>query len=319
MLTKWKKATLNIEVTNQTLGSFERHAAQRANLNRLRAGEITEEQWKENFIKAEKQNQKIKFAGSAIFVLYRESHFLVTARHVVQDHHRQESNERAISASDDPRIRDYLSSTIEIVSNITVNPRIDSFPPDDLPIFIGNLQSGPSRSRSYTISNSDLDLAVISLSTWHKEFAHYLYERGYKPIPESDFCDKPQSEGEELTCVGFPALGNALPNPNFGGSQTPWTCALATQPIFTFGRVAFSHEAFPWILGDISIHEGNSGGAAICNDKLAGIVTHQAEAGHDGVFVPLPFAYITKSKYILDLLEFQYQKDLQLVAMRGPF
>lgn len=75
----------------------------------------------------------------------------------------------------------------------------------------------------------------------------------------------------------------------------------------------------PFFWGDISIYGGNSGGPVVTNDGLIGIVSEQATIPVEkvpGVKVRIPFAKITKAKYVRELLDIQIQKDR--IASKKP-
>ena len=80
------------------------------------------------------------------------------------------------------------------------------------------------------------------------------------------------------------------------------------------------HEKLPFFWVDISIDAGNSGGPVIQDGKLVGIVSKQATTPVEGsptLRTRIPFGIVVQSKYILELLTIQSEKDAKREAMRN--
>lgn len=338
---KWKKAVVHLECATDSLNRKDREAMQTQIINARRQGQITEDQFNEEFYKLSKD---ARFHGTAVFFLHNEKYYLITARHVLWDeigakHRYDEIVEYAIQKRDYPIPPQFEADKAQIqaraeldfpkdlerareeVSNMIFNlifrvPSLDEvMQSEDINRreFLMNLGAGPYELRPYTFSTPELDLAVVSFNNSRQMsgFAQELLKLGYEPIKKDDIHQEPTDEGAEVYSVGFPATSRLPYSLNLNQDQRLWSSESISLPLFTFGRVAMLHKTLHYFWADMSIYGGNSGGPVIEGDKLVGIVSEQSVIpveGNNNLKVRIPFGKIIKAKYIFDLIDEQERK-----------
>lgn len=158
------------------------------------------------------------------------------------------------------------------------------------------------------LSKDDVtDLAAISLnSPVTEDFLKYLLRQGYEPIDISEFENSDVVEGDEILSIGFP-----------NGSDIEMllrnnTDNINSLPVFSFGKVAMNHQDLVFFLGDLSNHEGNSGGPVVKDNKVIGIVSSQPARKYRvlgssnreiEIDIRYPLALIIKSKEVLRIIQ----------------
>lgn len=317
MYDKWKKSVIHLECAMDIEKIHEKILMDYELENKLNRGEISLDQYHEEISNGFELKRS---HGTAIFIIHDGKRYLLTARHVLFD--KSESDKQF---EEDQKIHEEYSAvsgfyrspperdTNTIFKHIFRVPSLDENKGIDAKrLFIRSLHVGPYLSRAYTFSDSEMDLAIISLDHRSPEFADHLIELGYVPIPSEEIESGSLKEGDEVFTVGFPAatcfLGQFLTDPSLMMSSSP----LFSLPVFSWGRISMLHHNLPFYWCDISAYPGNSGGPLISDGKLVGIVVAQALVSIDSapsVRTRIPFAKIIKSNYIKDLIKEQEQKD----------
>ncbi len=102
-----------------------------------------------------------------------------------------------------------------------------------------------------------------------------------------------------------------------------WSSTWVSLPAVVWGHVSIIHPRLNYYWVDMSVYPGNSGGPVIERDKIVGIVSEQAvvpiqEDAPESDSAPernppstykIPFARITKARYVRPLIEAQILKD----------
>lgn len=186
---------------------------------------------------------------------------------------------------------------------------------------ITNLASGPGFQHGYTLSEPDLDLAIISLDRGGSMFSYSAFgdelERlGHEPIGLEDVSDGPSSEGADVFAVGFPGATAILDQVPMEHAERNWSSDLVSLPTYAWGRVSMLHPDLDFFWCDMSVYPGNSGGPVVEDGKLVGIVSSQAyiktENGLDETRIP--FGNISKTRSVKEMLQTQIQKDSQSIG-----
>lgn len=277
-------------------------------MEKMRTGEIS---WQEYINLTSGKSRDIRYHGTAIFVENDSNYYLITARHVLFDSLKAGYYIRSELAKLDKswmyeenkkRIIEYGLNTIfgiiyfvptlqEVKKNIKLH---------DLP-FLMNLGAGANAIKSYTFSDIDLDIAVISLRDHFREFADNLLSLGYEPIPFSVIRDEPLSIGTEVFTIGFPNINSLL---NYLPDDS-WYASALMMHSYAFGKVSQLDSDLKYFRVDLSVYPGNSGGPIIENDHIVGIVNAQPLLNSQYI----PFAICIKAKFIKEIFNQQIQKD----------
>lgn len=316
MYDKWKKAVIHLECAMDIDNFYEKILSDYELENKSNRDDISLEHHHEQMPKQFEFNRS---HGTAIFITHNENRYLLTARHVLFD---KSSSDKKFEY--DQRIHEenvasgiYFSPPERDVNTIFNHifrvPSLDEKKDLDAKrLFLRSLNAGAYCASAYTFSDSEMDLAIISLDHRSPEFADHLIELGYVPIPSKEIENDSIKEGDEIFTVGFPAatsfLGQFITDPSLMMSSSP----LFSLPVFSWGRISMLHHNLPFYWCDISAYPGNSGGPLVSDGKLVGIVVAQALVSIDSapsVRTRIPFAKIIKSNYIKDLIEAQEQKD----------
>lgn len=308
---KWKKSTINIECATDSKSYNEQIKIMEDNFDKLKRGEINPESLTTYY------GKDIRFQGTALYVEYQNKKFLVTARHVLHDtlnarryiESELDWNARAkINLSNDELKRIINNSQKEIFSNIFRVQSLDEFISNKGSLTISenlmNLGAGGYDNSSYTFSEPEIDLAVISLKR-ETIFIKDLETNGYRAVTLDSIWNYPLKEGDDLFCIGYPVTTSPIIKLNQPQAIKNWSSSTISLPTFSFGKVAMNNKLLTFFLGDLSIYPGNSGGPAINNDNLVGIVSAQPLFKNQNI----PFAYIIKIDFLKTLLDEQIKKD----------
>ncbi|HBS6023864.1 S1 family peptidase [Klebsiella pneumoniae] len=316
MYDKWKKAVIHLECAMDIEKIHEKILRDYELENKLNRGEISLDQYHEEISNGFELKRSY---GTAIFIIHNENRYLLTARHVLfdkpasdkqfEDDLKKHEEHSASGIYSPPPKRD-VNTIFEHIFRV---PSLDEKKDLDAKrLLLRSLNAGAYCARAYTFSDSEMDLAIISLDHRSPEFADHLIELGYVPIPSEEIESGSLKEGDEVFTVGFPAatcfLGQFLTDPSLMMSSSH----LFSLPVFSWGRISMLHHNLPFYWCDISAYPGNSGGPLISDGKLVGIVVAQALVSIDSapsVRTRIPFAKIIKSNYIKDLIKEQEQKD----------
>jgi hypothetical protein len=313
---QWKKAVIHLECATDSEHYSERMKRDIERSNQLNNGEITKEEYSQTLRAA---SRDLRARGTALFITHNERYYLLTARHVLHDYHTVKMEidyqvNRQDNIPDHVRSQ-YIQSAQENESNAIYGIvfLVPSF--DEVQAVGGhfhapnlmNLGAGAPSMHAFTFSEPTLDLAIVSLDR-EPVFLGELMQLGYRPVSSSLIEDGPTSEGAEVFTVGFPeatsVLGHFIPN--------SWSSSSYSLPVFSWGKVSMLHDNIPSYWCDMSIYPGNSGGPVIENGKLVGVVSAQASIPIDSLSqfrTRIPFANIIKTKFVMELIKTQENKD----------
>lgn len=321
----WKKAVVHLECATDSEKAIKAKQDDEKMMRKVTNGELSWEEYS-NVIRSLGRDERSY--GTALYVTQNQNRYLLTARHVLHDalgakHHLEESKSympvrlEESPTHTDQNDEDYI---FEIIF------RVPSFEEKRAsaaksPTFLMNLGAGVPNQRPYTFSNPAIDLAIISLdqSSIFSEFGDDLDRNGFRPIDTAKVFDGPMHEGEQITSIGYLHAVAVVEKLKKSPAEANWSSELLSLPVLSFGRVSMLTPFLPFFWGDISIYGGNSGGPVVTNDGLIGIVSEQATIPVEkvpGVKVRIPFAKITKAKYVRELLDIQIQKDR--IASKKP-
>jgi hypothetical protein len=306
------------------------------------------ERWKHCVVNVEfgqfKCDPNYRKAGTAIFLRYKDKFFLATAAHLLID--------KKIG-SDKPILRQIFQLMLRvptlmemrdekkraiITKNFYYNEKgelIQQKTPNGIPYthdgenivapkFIQVSESVDERYAAVTISIEN-DIAVISLrgrigeiftSTFWSEpiFVGELLLLGYQPILIEELGQEPTQDGAEIFTVGYPShISQVEKREEIIGKYENFFSTDITIPCFTFGKVSMTSSDLPYFWGDLRVYIGNSGCPVIEDDKIVGIVTHDAVIEENNRINNVPFAKATKVKFLPAMLDEQIQKDMRFV------
>lgn len=318
---RWKKSVIHLECAADSLSRSDLDEL----MDRFSRGDITHDEFAESL---QARTRDLRYQGTAVFLESKGNHYLLTARHVLHDRVTAERDleGQALHPFSPHPVYLYLihryaeNRVFGIVFRVPSLDEIPNTPRDSSSRILMNLGAGPSSIWSYTFSNPDLDLAVISLQSPYSRFADDLLTAGYSPMCLADVADEPSAEGAEVFTVGYPAAMAIISEQDVSAEARQWASTSVSLPTFAFGRVAMLHDDLPFYWCDMSIYPDNSGGPVIEDGKLVGIVSGQPvipserfdEGEENGLpvwDVRIPFGKVVKAKFIRELLEIQAQKD----------
>lgn len=292
---KWKKSVIHLEGLERGISAQERGNLIKEYRIKLENGEIDSNEFYEIISKGNKDS---RYQGTAIFFEKDNNRYLLTARHVVYNDE-----------------KDYIFNPIFRV------PSLDELFSDNVHNFTNlmNLSAGSTQQAAYSISESELDLAIISLRGIYSKFGDELIESGYIPLTINDISSEVPNEGSDIFSIGFPINMSTVEKQNLPQALKNWESEHCSLPVSSFGKVSMIHEKLDYFLCDISIYPGNSGGPIVENNKLVGIVTAQSfineeiSANEQLLSVigkqKMPFIKIVRAKHIFELLNIQIKKD----------
>ncbi|MDD1701601.1 MAG: serine protease [Methanoregula sp.] len=287
------------------------------------------------------ENTENRKSGTAIFVFYKGRFFLITARHLLIDTTiGSDKPEYAqlytilfrvplLDELKDKQKLKIINKSIFYDENGVLNSEYipDGSPAkrkgEDIaaPNSIELSESTDPKDCAVTTSK-DIDLAVISLRIRLAEFiskifpipdlifAEELVKLGYQPITVDEMGEEPSYEGTDIFTVGYPAYVSQIERRDeiINKYEKDFSTDI-TLPCFTFGKVSLLSQHISYFWGDLRVYSGNSGCPVIENEKLVGIVTHDAVIEETVGVNHVPFAKATKAKFIRNLLDEQMIKD----------
>lgn len=216
------------------------------------------------------KNVRIKFQenyrrktsrATCIFLLYKNKHYLITARHFLVD-------ENAIS-------KNWVHERFFLGPN--ASDELNKKPIDTLPqieYFDGHLGG---KNPKYIISDEKIDIGIIALDDiprMGRQFVAILYERGYRPILYQDIGENIiLPKNAKLITIGFPSEISEIAKlrKNSDTSIKNWKSAYRTIPVISKGNVKQFNDKDYYFTADIFSFHGNSGGPVIYKNKLVGI------------------------------------------------
>lgn len=290
MIKKWELATVNIEANSSLFMEPSISSVFQKNLDKSNASNIEKNQAWIDF-----SRNKVGVSGTAIFLQYENIHFLITARHVFEDSH--------FPAPGFAYNQVFFPENLNIVKYNNFLPTATYLLPIDTILHAGNLIFSPK----------DTDIAILALDSFKNQIgisniALILMNRGYQPIDISDIDTGYKSKKGDLTyAIGFPDL-SMIGTKNSIDTFQIFQSNNVTLPVVSTGNVLETTNTEPYLISDVFVYHGNSGGPIIHNNKLIGIV-HGANLETREVKGTLLKSYyflngnqFIKSKYILPLL-----------------
>lgn len=263
---KWIKSVINLETRP---GIFTTPAFNQL-IKQLEAKQINAADFEGAMQKME--NEEPVYIGTAIFMSYLGRHYLVTARHVLENTEEQyvpNYPPEFGTMNLHPRVVDKIL-IIENGSTIGT-PKINPGR-----TFISHLNTGPNWKRSYIFAPYNIDLAILNLDNFavgHDRVAT-LKNMGYVPIELSDIdtvCTL--QKGQVIYSIGFTGDFFEVGRKKLTPKQLLLESDLISLPIVSEGTVGDDHMASDYFTGNIFVEKGNSGGAIVSNNKLIGIVS----------------------------------------------
>jgi hypothetical protein len=166
---------------------------------------------------------------------------------------------------------------------------------------------------NFIFSPQEIDVAIVALDAYDYEtgvvnIPKILFERGYRPIDISDIDTGYQPKKLDKTySIGFPDL-SMIGIKNSEDTFQIFQSNRVSAPIVSRGNILDTNHPDPYVISDVFVYHGNSGGPIIHNNKLIGIV-HGPNLERREVSGTVLRYYLflngnqfIKSKYIMPLL-----------------
>jgi S1-C subfamily serine protease len=311
---RWKQAVIHLEGAASSIPMHEMGRAAEAMWKAQERGDRAEAEAQRQILL---QGRDRRVLGSAVFLRYKASYYLVTARHVVTD---ETLARRELEDPLHPPIPETMQERIDnwifnIIFRVPSLAEIRSAAGPHYIPFLMSLGSGPRSLRPYIFSSAEIDLALIALEGTHSTFAENLLNVGYEPITVDDIADGPSQEGAEVFSVGYPTATAVRSRMTLDPAVANWASSAISVPVYSFGHIAMVEDTLPFFWCDISIYPGSSGGPLVESDKLVGIISGQAEVDRGRI----PFAAVTPARHIRQLLtaEDERQEYIQYLGLHG--
>ena len=309
------------------------------------------EQWKHSVVNVELGNcvndTENRQSGTAIFVTYQNRFFLITAAHLLID--KKIGSEKPLfdqlynvllrvplldELKDEQKMKVITKSLFydengNLYSEYISDPAQRKGEEIPAPNSIELTELTDPEFCAVSIAK-DIDLAVISLRIRVREFllrilsvpvpifVEELLQLGYHPISINEIQDEPSQEGADIFTVGYPAHVSQIDKRDeiINKFEKDFSTDISL-PCFTFGKVSLLSQHIPYFWGDLRIYSGNSGCPVIEDEKLVGIVTHDAVIDETIGVNHVPFAKATKARFIRKLLDEQMSKDDAFVGLKN--
>ena len=254
LIKKWELATVNIEATTSF---FMEPAIHSEFKNAIDKSDLSSAEREQQWINLTRN--KTGSSGTAIFLIFEKVHYLITARHVLED---PKFPTPGVSYN-----QIFFPENANIASNNNFTPAFLYLNPLDSNLHVGD----------FIFSSKETDIAIVALDAYDYEtgisnITKILTDRGYHPIDVSAIDSSYRSKSGDLTySIGFPELSM------IGQKSSIDTFAMVqsnnvTLPVVSIGKVLKTNNASPFVISDAFVYHGNSGGPLIHNNKLIGIV-----------------------------------------------
>ncbi len=248
---KWEKAVVNIECHEASYTPEE--IDEIILIERSQRRIFTGEQELERRTSLGRETNLV--SGTAIYFSDKGKKYLITAKHAIYD--AEESRN---------------SSSPRIFKDISIRTPYDYF----LKKKVNNSSipsTGYGPASPVFLSEDVTDIGIISLqATLTRFLIETLEEDGYVPITMSDIDTSIKIlTGDNIAAIGYPDISRI----GFFQKRNEYQSNVVVLPVSTYGNVAMTHEQLPYLIGDITVYPGNSGGPVIKNNKLVGIVSGQ--------------------------------------------
>jgi Trypsin-like peptidase domain len=255
IINKWIKACVNLEARPNFFVSKIWADWQQKNKNGLLNRQMMK-QVQEDY------RRKI-YRATALFLIYKNKHYLITARHFLIDSEASQPN--------------YVYEKIFLGDNGSKvlkpkDSKVDTRP--EVRYFDGH---NGGKNPKYILSDEKRDIGIIALDdipVMGRQFVAMLYDKGYRPIKYSDLDTKESLvKNKPIIAVGFPGELSELKKyrKNIDSSINHWQSAFITVPVVSTGQIKNIHRDSFYFTGNIFSYHGNSGGPIISNNKLVGL------------------------------------------------
>jgi len=246
---KWMSAIINIEFRRDPNTDILIKI-----VNDFRSGKITQDQMV-NLINQGYLDPRINGSGTgtAIYMMYKGMHLLVTARHMVFDEQTKKAFDKILIIQDSSEKVHREGEAV--IMNLNMR--------------------GHTMPTSYLFSSKEDDLAVIVLeeTVRSKYFIDVLEKRNYKPISIEDIDKECKlKKGQEIMSFGYPNEISTRTTKTLSISEAYWESPYKSIPAYSIGKVADFIDKANYFYGDIFVTHGNSGGPIVSKNKLVGIV-----------------------------------------------
>lgn len=288
LINKWIKACVNLEVkpnlfTSKRFTEMVRKSISKEGLDRKESMRIQDSAY------------HTRYTGTGIYFLYKNKHYIITVRHLLED--------------TSSHFKDDVAEHVSLVQNGSVignGKQIDSFP-----AYLILTMHRPLNEVPIIFSSKDLDLAIISLDDvriYGKQFVRVLDAYGYVPIGINDIDTISKLRRDDyIIAFGFPQFSEVgrikIPTGVFGDELIK-----ATIPVVTKGYVEDTSLVSKYFSGNIFIYSGFSGGPVVNRyNKMIGINKAYFAQPNKVEGINLNYYYrekslFIKSKYIISLI-----------------
>lgn len=268
--------------------------------------------------------------GTSIFLKKDNKRYLLTARHVLfdeiqSDHDYADRLERIEKEKDslnkEFRQAGFSYDSVRIYRYIFKVPTLDEDIRGAKFSHLYGLGTGPYNYRSYTFSDSKLDLAVISFDESKpshfsgKQFANQLENNGYIPVDVDDLdISSNLIEGKNVFAVGFSGTNSIIEGDERSKKTYVTNSGYYAYPELSFGRVEMFNEKLSYFVSYSTVYSLNSGAPLIDSStgKLIGMLINPLTINKnedEKNKVRLPSARVIPIKNILQIIEIQNRKD----------
>lgn len=309
LIKKWELATVNIEASSPLfMEPLVRSEFQKS----LDKSNLNDKEKEQKWVGFTTGKYKTTISGTAIFLKYENIDFLITARHVLEDPYSTKAGM--------PLIQLFFPENYNIINNTSFIPSFLYLKPFDSTLHIGN----------FIFSSPETDIAIVALDAYDYDTSlcnipKILKDRGQVPI-DIDAIDssKHLKKGDLTYTIGFPDLsikGKKISIDTFALFQSN----IVTMPVVSVGKLLELNNTSPYLISDVFVYHGSSGGPLIHNNKLIGIVhgpnleTRKADGTQLKNYYFLNGNQFARAKYIIPLLrellwQIKYNKshDVQL-------
>lgn len=262
VIDKWVHATINIQCQGSLSEEEEMQETERSSkiFRQFLNHEISEVEYRRKTDSITLLSILRNNTGTATYLLYNKHHYLLTARHV-------------LAGGIDPEHP--MISRLFLVNDVNNPGNIRQIDTNNNMYYSGEPEPFLMNYNIFMCSSINDDIAIICLDDGRMgtRFWKALDKRGYVPvgIDDIDFkCDI--KSNQKFLSIGYPQDISLVGKKILPIAAFMWESFSISQPILTNGQIADAKIGNNYFYGDIFVYHGNSGGPAIVNNKLVGIV-----------------------------------------------
>jgi len=255
-ISKWIKAVINVECQSNFFTSklfVEMQSEEKNN-----PGKYT----KEYRNKIQSNYLKKRYTGTAIYFLHKKKHYLISARHVLED----------VEASIQPEIYDLIflrPNGSDLIDGKILEQDTN------YAHYIRTSARQKLNQIPFIFSSKEIDLAIVSLNdipVYGPQFINTLKNKGYVPITLSDIDTLGNiSKNDKILAVGFPNFSE-IQQKKLSMDYLNWQSFVISIPVISKGIVEdVTNDTYSYFTGNIFVYRGFSGGPVIADNKLIGI------------------------------------------------